>query len=153
MADDVSQMPSSGGPEEQSSGPPPDSSTPQMGGGSAPPIAGGMGTPVMALGRQAEIRNKLRAFVMFLQKEATGAFEFNSDEGKAVFTALKALGSKFGGGREEDRNPAQVALMQRAMQQKGMGQGPGQMSQGAMAGAGMPKPNTGPIPAAVGGAM
>jgi hypothetical protein len=104
-------------------------------------MGGGLGVPVQALGRQAEARNKAKALVTVLQRDLYGAFEFNSDEGKAIHKALSALGPVFGAGNkdEQDRNAAMMALRQRAMSARGMGGPPN------------PQPNRGPIPAAAGG--
>src|SRR5215469_3836507 len=121
--------------------PAPPSNTPQAGvGGPPPPMGGGLPTPVQALGRMAEARNKAKAMVTVLQRDLYGAFEFNSDEGKAIQKALSALGPVFGGGGKEegDRNAAMMAMRQRAMAMKGM-QGPPS-----------PQPNRGPIPAVAG---
>src|SRR5258708_18675006 len=113
------------------------------GGSSPPPRAGGLSTPVAALGRQAEARNKAKALVTVLQRDLYGAFEFNSDEGKAIMKALNALGPVFGGGGKEDesKNAAMMALRQKAMQQQGMG---------GQAGGQGPQPNRGPIPSMAG---
>src|ERR1700739_4669452 len=139
-SDDAPQpaMPQAGGP---ASTPTPPAQPPPGGAGApAPQIGGGLGVPVQSLGRQAEARNKAKALVTVLQRDLYGAFEFNSDEGKAIHKALSALGPVFGAGNkdEQNRNAAMRALRQRAMSARGMGGPP------------TPQPNRGPIPSAAG---
>lgn len=86
---------------------------------------------------------KLKLVIHTLHKDIFPAFELNSEIGKDVQVALRALAKHAGGGKDDgDKNSAMSALMQRAMQARAGGAGGGQP--------GMPQPNRGPIPTMAG---
>lgn len=117
--------------------PPPGAGGPGMGGPTPTP----MSTPQPMEGMQKAARVNVQMAVKMLQRELPH-FELDSDQGKALLSALKTLSSGFGKTEDKDQELIPAEIMQ-LLSQVGPGAGGGAKPPGPGApppGAGAPPP-------------